>query len=48
MIGCGSMAGHHLRIILAEFETTTFPVVCEPSPKADEATGELFEDAGRK
>ena len=42
------MAGHHLRIILSEFETTTFPVVCEPSLKAYEATVELFEDAGRK
>ncbi len=47
MIGCGSMARHHLRIILKEFEETQIPVVCEPSPVAFQQTAELFVEAGR-
>lgn len=48
MIGCGSMARHHLQVIISEFEHTLFPVVCEPSAKAYEATVELFEELGRE
>ncbi len=48
MVGCGSMAQHHLRIILEQFEDTIVPVVCEPSPVAYMTTAELFIDVGRE
>jgi predicted dehydrogenase len=47
MIGCGGMAQHHFRQILAHFPETHFPVVCEPWPKAYETTAETFSAAGR-
>lgn len=47
MIGCGSMARHHLKIILTHFKNTHFPVLCEPSEEAYEKSVELFITAGR-
>lgn len=47
LIGCGLMARHHLQRILASFDTSHFPVVCEPSPEAYAATAALFAAAGR-
>lgn len=47
VIGCGSMARHHLRIILNEFEDTLIPVVCEPSSASFEQMAELFLESGR-
>ena len=48
MIGCGSMAQHHLRSILDDFDNTIVPVVCEPSTEAYQATAELFIQAERE
>lgn len=48
IVGCGSMARHHLRRILASFEGTKIPVICEPSPAAYEEVTRLFEDVGRE
>ncbi|MFN2188197.1 MAG: Gfo/Idh/MocA family protein [Candidatus Promineifilaceae bacterium] len=48
VIGCGSMARHHLRIVLSEFKNTIVPVVCEPSQTAYHEMCELFEEAGRE
>ena len=47
IVGCGGMARHHLSVMLAEFETTHIPVVCEPSLQQFEATAAKFEAAGR-
>ena len=47
VIGCGSMARNHLKIILSEFPETVVPVVCEPSQEAFEETAALFIEAGR-
>src|SRR5690606_30929177 len=47
VIGCGSMARHHLRIILTHFPETQFPVLCEPSPQMYEEAARVFEEAGR-
>lgn len=47
MIGCGGMGRVHLRRILADFQKTHFPVLCEPDETAYEATVELFQLAGR-
>lgn len=46
VIGCGGMARHHIREMLARQDGTVIPVVCEPSPEAYELTVELFEEAG--
>jgi predicted dehydrogenase len=46
-VGCGLMARHHIRNILAYSTDTHIPVVCEPSPAAYEAIVELFAEAGR-
>jgi predicted dehydrogenase len=48
MVGCGSMARHHLRIILEQFDDTFVPVVCEPSLDAYQITAELFAEYGRE
>ena len=48
IIGCGSMAQHHLRSILGEFDNTIVPVVCEPSAEAYQSTAELFIQAERE
>jgi len=47
MIGCGGMSRNHIRSILQQQETTTIPIVCEPSGEAYEATCEHFEEAGQ-
>ena len=47
LIGCGSMARHHLRNILEERNNTEFPVLCEPSEAQYEATAGVFAEAGR-
>ena len=47
IVGCGGMARHHLSIMLAEFEDTHIPVVCEPNMQQYEATAAKFEAAGR-
>jgi len=46
MVGCGSMARHHLRNILDPRNNTVLPVLCEPDPKQYQASLEVFEDAG--
>jgi len=46
IIGCGSMARHHMRNILKQLDTTHIPIVCEPSPEAYQAMCEVFEAAG--
>ena len=48
MIGCGSMARHHIRMMLKQRDTTRLTVVCEPSPEAYAATAALFKEAGLK
>ncbi|RME63812.1 MAG: gfo/Idh/MocA family oxidoreductase, partial [Caldilineae bacterium] len=45
-VGCGGMARHHLRRILAQQDTTTVHAVCEPSPHAYEEFCAIFEEAG--
>jgi predicted dehydrogenase len=47
-IGCGGMARHHLRRILASFPDTTVPVVCEPSATAYEESASLFAELGHE
>jgi predicted dehydrogenase len=47
VIGCGGMARHHLRYILANFEDTHFPVLCEPSPAMYREMAAIFTEAGR-
>jgi predicted dehydrogenase len=46
IIGCGGMARHHMRRILQQLDTTHVSIVCEPSPEAYRAMGEVFEAAG--
>jgi predicted dehydrogenase len=46
IIGCGSMARHHMRVILRQADTTHIAVVCEPSAAAYEAAAQLFREAG--
>jgi predicted dehydrogenase len=46
VIGCGSMARHHMRNILAHFPDTIFPVLCEPSAAMYAEMASLFEEAG--
>ena len=47
IIGCGGMARHHTRYILANFPDTTFPVLCEPSVEMYTQMAEVFEAAGK-
>jgi predicted dehydrogenase len=46
MIGCGGMARGHARKMLAQQDTTTIVVACEPSPEAYAAYVQVFTDAG--
>jgi predicted dehydrogenase len=46
VIGCGSMARHHMRNILAQFPDTFFPVLCEPSAAMYTEMVKLFDEAG--
>jgi predicted dehydrogenase len=46
IIGCGSMARHHIPGILRQLDTTHIAVVCEPSSVAYAATAEVFREAG--
>jgi predicted dehydrogenase len=46
MIGVGGMARHHIRQMLKQADTTTIPVVCEPSPQQYALTAAVFEEAG--
>jgi predicted dehydrogenase len=46
VIGCGGMARHHVRKILANFPGTAFPVLCEPSAQNYMAMVEIFQEAG--
>jgi len=46
MIGCGSMARHHIRAMLRQLDTTRFIVMCEPSQANYEAAAALFKEAG--
>ncbi len=48
LIGCGSMARHHVRNMLAHSKTTDLVVVCEPSPAAYAAMAKVFEEKGHK
>jgi predicted dehydrogenase len=48
VIGCGNMARHHLRVMLAEFENTLVPVVCEYNSQQYEETAKVFLEAGRQ
>lgn len=47
IVGCGGLARHRVQEILAEFRSTSIPVVCEPSGEAFERMAALFEEAGR-
>ncbi len=47
VIGCGSMARHHLRGILENFPGTRVPVICEPSAAMAEQMAAVFEEAGQ-
>lgn len=46
MIGCGRMAQGHMRAMLAQQDTTTIRVVCEPSEAAYAQTCALFTERG--
>ena len=46
IVGCGSMARHHIRSMLRQLDTTEIRVLCEPSPEAYAATAEIFDGAG--
>ncbi|MEZ4632044.1 MAG: Gfo/Idh/MocA family oxidoreductase [Deinococcales bacterium] len=46
MVGCGGMARHHIRQMLAQHKTTEITLLCEPSPEAYLATQTLFEQEG--
>ena len=46
MIGCGRMAQGHMRAMLAQQDTTTIGVVCEPSETAYAQTCALFSERG--
>jgi predicted dehydrogenase len=45
MVGCGGMARHHLKTILAQRETTEVVALCEPSAEALAETAKLFGEA---
>jgi predicted dehydrogenase len=47
IIGCGSMARFHLRVMLEASDGTEIPVVCEPSSKEYAAVVQEFVKAGR-
>jgi predicted dehydrogenase len=46
MIGCGIMAGWHIREIMKYAASSEIAVVCEPSEAAYNANARLFSDAG--
>ncbi len=46
LIGCGSMARHHIKDMLNMSETTEIVAICEPSDSACQAAGKLFAEAG--
>jgi len=46
IIGCGGMARHHVRKILADFPGTVFPVLCETSETMYAKMAEVFIEAG--
>ena len=46
MIGCGSMARHHVRRILQQQATTRITMLCEPSPDSEKLMAEVFAEAG--
>jgi len=48
IIGCGGMARHHVREILAKFPNTTFPILCEPSPEMYDEMVKVFNDADQE
>jgi predicted dehydrogenase len=47
VIGCGSMARHHLRTILQPQNDTVIPVLCEPDPQQFQVTAEVFAESGQ-
>jgi predicted dehydrogenase len=47
LIGCGLMARHHARAMLAQRDTTNVVAVCEPSAEAYAAMAQLFAGAGQ-
>ena len=47
VVGCGWMGRERIEGILADFEHTTIPVVCEPHPEAYEQTVRVFQVAGK-
>ncbi len=46
MIGCGGMAGWHIRTMLKQADTTHIAVLCEPSPLSMAHTKKIFAEAG--
>jgi len=46
MIGCGSMARHHIRQMAQQTGATTISVVCEPSAAAYEKSSATFREVG--
>ncbi len=48
IIGCGGMARHHVRQILANFPNTTFPILCEPSPDMFDEMVKVFHEANQE
>ncbi len=46
MIGCGSMARHHIKQMLKQQDITTITVVCEPAAQNYAALVEIFTTAG--
>jgi predicted dehydrogenase len=46
VIGCGNMARHHVRQMLAQSDTTEITMLCEPRPEAFAAIAELFLQSG--
>ncbi len=48
MIGVGGMARHHILQMLKQADTTTIPVVCEPSPQQYDAHGRRLRGSGRR
>lgn len=47
VVGCGSMARHHLRIILKHFPETKVPFICEPSDEMYKKSSDLFAEFDR-
>jgi predicted dehydrogenase len=47
IVGCGGMARHHVRNILANFPDTEFPVLCEPSPEMYAKMAQLYLETGQ-